>query len=204
MIIYCIFSVVDPHASKKQRRKSSRMSQPEMNLGAASEGGDTMDIDSQDEESQTTEPRDARDDLINPFWLEDKVFGRGEVDYLSGGEIQFWKDLIEKYLYPLDNDKQKQVRALTFLRFKGQIIDILYVKQAKIANDLKELRNKSVFFFSVFNALFVLIVFMLTLHKDTLYIDWPFGARQNITYFEETDEVNHLKCNFHAKYLITT
>ena len=35
--------------------------------------------------------------------------GRGEVDYLSGIEIQFWKDLIEKYLHPLDADKKKQV-----------------------------------------------------------------------------------------------
>ena len=46
---------------------------------------------------------------------------------------------------------------------------------------MKELRNKSVFFFSLFNALFVLIVFMLTLHKDTLYIDWPFGVKENRT-----------------------
>ena len=42
-----------------------------------------------------------------------------------------------------------------------------------------------VFFFSVFNALFVLIVFMLTLHKDTLHIDWPFGVKENITYTED-------------------
>jgi chitin synthase len=57
--------------------------------------------------------------------------------------------------------------------------------QAKIQADLKELRNKSVFFFSVFNALFVLIVFMLTLHKDTLHIDWPFGIKENITITED-------------------
>ena len=40
------------------------------------------------------------------------VFSRGEVDYLSGSEIAFWTDLIEKYLYPLDADKQKQVRHI--------------------------------------------------------------------------------------------
>lgn len=57
--------------------------------------------------------------------------------------------------------------------------------QAKIQSELKELRNKSVFFFSVFNALFVLIVFMLTLHKDTLHIDWPFGIKENITITED-------------------
>ena len=53
--------------------------------------------------------------------------------------------------------------------------------QAKTAEGLKELRNKAVFFFAVFNALFVLIVFMLTLHKDSLYIDWPFGGKENRT-----------------------
>ena len=37
----------------------------------------------------------------------------------------------------------------------------------------------------MFNALFVLIVFMLTLHKDTLYINWPFGVKENITYTED-------------------
>ena len=51
-----------------------------------------------------------RDDLINPFWIEDRDLGRGEVDYLSGAEIQFWKDLIEKYLHPLDDDKVKKVK----------------------------------------------------------------------------------------------
>ena len=50
---------------------------------------------------------------------------------------------------------------------------------------MTELRNKAVFFFSVFNALFVLIVFMLTLHKDTLHIDWPFGVKENITITED-------------------
>ena len=56
---------------------------------------------------------------------------------------------------------------------------------------MTELRNKAVFFFSVFNALFVLIVFMLTLHKDTLHIDWPFGVKENITITE--DEQVHFK-----------
>merc|ERR1712025_896455 len=112
----------------------------------------------------TTEHREDRDDLINPFWIEDKDLGRGEVDYMSGPEIQFWKDLIEKYLFPIDKDK---------------------AKQALIAAGLKELRDKSVFFFAMFNALFVLIVFMLTLNKDILHIDWPFGVKENITITED-------------------
>ena len=78
-------------------------------LNNVSEAGETMDLDSETEESEVTEPREERDQLINPFWLEDKDLGKGEVDYLSGLEVQFWKDLIEKYLHPLDADKQKQV-----------------------------------------------------------------------------------------------
>ena len=48
--------------------------------------------------------------MINPYWVEDsKNLGRGEIDYLSGAEVQFWKDLIDKYLFPLDADSKKQV-----------------------------------------------------------------------------------------------
>ena len=61
--------------------------------------------------------------------------------------------------------------------------------QARIANDLIELRNKSVFFFIMFNALFILIVFLLQLNKGALHVDWPLGVKTNITYIEETSEV---------------
>ena len=65
---------------------------------------------SQDDESEASEPQEERDDLINPYWVEDsKNLGRGEIDYLSGAEVQFWKDLIDKYLFPLDADSKKQV-----------------------------------------------------------------------------------------------
>ena len=71
--------------------------------------------------------------------------------------------------------------------------------QDKIAAGLKELRNKAVFFFSMFNALFVLIVFMLTLHKDTLYINWPFGVKENITYTED-EHVRNCRLVLESKY----
>ena len=78
-------------------------------MTAVSEGGESVDMDTEEDASHTTEPKEERDDLINPFWIEDRDLGRGEVDYLSGPEVQFWKDLIEKYLYPIDADKTKQV-----------------------------------------------------------------------------------------------
>ena len=75
----------------------------------------------QDDESETSEPKEERDDLINPYWIEDsKNLGRGEIDYLSGGEVQFWKDLIDKYLYPLDADSKKQVSKFQSFYNAGQ------------------------------------------------------------------------------------
>lgn len=62
-------------------------------------------------------------------------------------------------------------------------------EQARVAQDLLDLRNKSVFAFFMFNSLFVLIVFLLQLNKDKLHIEWPFGIKTNITYVEETSEV---------------
>ena len=102
---------------------------------------------------------------------------------MSGVEITFWKDLIEKYLHPIDADKQRE---------------------KKIAEGLTELRNKSVFFFSVFNALFVLIVFMLTLHKDTLHIDWPFGVKENITITEDEQVIIFSLIIFLSLHLLAT
>lgn len=63
--------------------------------------------------------------------------------------------------------------------------------QARIASDLKELRNSSVFAFFMVNALFVLIVFLLQLNKDNIHIKWPLGVKTNITYDETTQEVGN-------------
>ena len=64
--------------------------------------------DSSESESSTV-PRDERDFLTNPYWIEDPDLKKGEVDFLSSAETQFWKDLIDKYLYPIDQDKDEQV-----------------------------------------------------------------------------------------------
>uniref|UniRef100_A0A2R5LAW3 Putative conserved plasma membrane protein n=3 Tax=Ornithodoros turicata TaxID=34597 RepID=A0A2R5LAW3_9ACAR len=118
--------------------------------------------------SEQLEPRQERDDLINPYWIEDKELKRGEVEYLPGAEIQFWKDLVEKYLYPIDENKQEQ---------------------ARIASNLKELRNRVVFAFFMLNALFILIVFLLQLNKKQLHVNWPLGVKTNITFVPDTSQV---------------
>nr|CAD7258371.1 unnamed protein product [Timema shepardi] len=112
-------------------------------------------------------PRQQRDDMINPYWIEDKDLKKGEVDFITSSETLFWKDLLDKYLHPIDENKEEK---------------------ARIASDLKELRNSSVFFFFMLNALFVLIVFLLQLSKDKIHVRWPLGVKTNITYNEETQE----------------
>lgn len=48
--------------------------------------------------------------MINPYWIEDADLKKGEVDFLSQSELSFWKDLIDKYLYPIDENKEEKVK----------------------------------------------------------------------------------------------
>ncbi|XP_014471699.1 PREDICTED: uncharacterized protein LOC106742874 isoform X1 [Dinoponera quadriceps] len=165
---------VDPHAGR--RRASSVGSRTADHLDAIGEDpaeDDNSNSETETVASQNTEAnRNGSNFLSRPYWLNDEGLKKGEVDVLSMQEEQFWKDLLEKYLYPIDEDK---------------------AEKARIAGDLIELRNKSVFAFLMFNALFVLIVFLLQLNKDQLHVIWPLGVKTNITYVEETSEVHITK-----------
>ncbi|XP_046803682.1 chitin synthase chs-2 isoform X2 [Lucilia cuprina] len=158
----------DQHSHRHGRRRTTSSGSKDHHLlsSVAEKSGD----ESEESDTDTSvEPKQERDFLTNPYWIEDPDLRKGEVDFLSSAELQFWKDLIDKYLFPIDNDP---------------------VEQARIAKDLKELRDSSVFFFFMVNALFVLIVFLLQLNKDNIHVKWPFGVRTNITYDESTQEVH--------------
>ncbi|XP_055379222.1 chitin synthase chs-2 isoform X1 [Condylostylus longicornis] len=166
---------LDPHGHSTHghghhRRRTTSSGSKDHHLAAVAEkDGNESDTSSAESSAPNTEDRDF---LTNPYWIEDPELRKGEVDFMSSSEIQFWKDLIDKYLYPIDQDKEEQ---------------------ARIAVDLKELRNTSVFSFFMINALFVLIVFLLQLNKDNLHVKWPFGVKTNITYDETTQEVHITK-----------
>ncbi|CAG9769089.1 unnamed protein product [Ceutorhynchus assimilis] len=169
-----IEKVIDPsgHATRKRSMSASSRHGDHHHLSAVNEE-ETEDASGEsDSESTSTVPHNKRDDLVNPYWIEDPDVGKGEVEYLSSNEMIFWKDLLAKYLYPLDENKEEK---------------------ARIASDLKELRDQSVFAFFMLNALFVLIVFLLTLKKDYLHIKWPFGVKTNITFDESTQGVSITK-----------
>ncbi|XP_014369973.2 chitin synthase chs-2 isoform X2 [Papilio machaon] len=162
---------VDPHGLNRGRKLSvgpRGSNAGDHQLDPLAEGPEEDNDLSSEADTMSTAPRERRDDLINPYWIEDPDLKKGEVDFLSQAETQFWKDLIDKYLYPIDANKEEQ---------------------ARIARDLIELRNKSVFAFVMFNALFILIVFLLQLNKDQLHVIWPLGVKTNITYIEDTGEV---------------
>ena len=46
-----------------------------------------------------------------------------------------------------------------------------------------------VFFFLMINAVFVLAIFLLQNNKDTIYIEWPFDAKYNMTYIQDRTEI---------------
>ncbi|XP_046481507.1 chitin synthase chs-2-like isoform X1 [Neodiprion pinetum] len=167
-----ISKAIDPqgHAPRQRRVSFTRPGGEATNLDDENPTNkDQVESDTESTVSQNTEGERDRTFLVSPYWLEDEDLKKGEVDFLSPQEEQFWKDILEKYLFPIDEDKAEKTR---------------------IAGDLKELRDKSFFAFFMLNALFVMIVFLMQLNKDDLHIEWPWGIQTNITYDETALEVN--------------
>ena len=79
-----------------------------------------------------------------------------EIDYLEPRETDFFQKMIDRYLYPLVEDK---------------------TYQAKVARDLKALRNNGCFAFFMINALWMVIIFHLQLVqykvRDYIYVPIP-------------------------------
>jgi len=104
---------VDPHASGR-RRASSIGSRTADHLGAIGEDpaeNEECQSDTDSVTSQNTEGNcDGNNFPTKPYWLSDDGLKKGEVDVLSLHEEQFWKDLLEKYLYPIDEDKAEKVK----------------------------------------------------------------------------------------------
>jgi chitin synthase len=123
---------VDPTSGR--RRASSIGSRTADHLGAIGEDpaedeegqSDTDSITSQNTEGN----RDANNFPTKPYWLSDDGLKKGEVDVLSLHEEQFWKDLLEKYLYPIDEDKAEKVKRRSGdLRFVYKTLSTNFTKR---------------------------------------------------------------------------
>ncbi|KAL6262075.1 hypothetical protein P5V15_007171 [Pogonomyrmex californicus] len=119
-------------------------------------------------EISATSSQDQSSFLISPYWLQDERMRKGMVDFLSNDEEEFWKDLIGKYLRPIESDEESH---------------------NKITQELMNSRDAYLLRFFMINALFVLIVFLMQLNKDTLHLQWPLGIKYNITFNSKRIEI---------------
>ncbi len=118
-------------------------------------------------EENETETKLNGDDLLNPYWMEDKHLRSCDVAYLQPSELQFWNELINKYLYPFENNNDFR---------------------ARFGSELTKFRNVVLFAYFMINALFLVIVFSLQLNKDKIHVGWNLGFRENITIIAHINE----------------
>ncbi|KAM3596267.1 uncharacterized protein V6R79_011449 [Siganus canaliculatus] len=111
------------------------------------------DISIQEEEQRQLEPTF---ELPTYSWITQLMEASADMqlgeDTLDQEEETFWKDLQEKYLEPLKDDKEKQ---------------------KKIASELRELRNKINFAFFILNAIWLVATFTLQLFEASFTIRIP-------------------------------
>ncbi|CAM4747857.1 unnamed protein product [Rotaria magnacalcarata] len=88
-----------------------------------------------------------RDELVNPAWIFHESLLDSEVVMLDPREVKFFQELIERYLYPLVEDKDHQ---------------------KKIVRDLKSLRNNGCFIFFMINTLWLVIIFSFQLVSERI------------------------------------
>ena len=147
-------------AGSSIRRKSSFRSKK--SLGSVMEGSERSsypmdeenhdaydDYDENDDFNETVRENE-RDDEKNPYWIDDDDLKDGPIDFLKGSEINFWKELIKKYLEPLQmSAKEKDQQA----------------------NELRGYRDELVFTFLMINVLYIVLVTMLQFQAN-LQINW--------------------------------
>lgn len=161
---------VDPAPQTQQRRRTTiRISKRDLDPLMEDEENNLDEDTDSFTDNEDTEPKELRDDEVTPYWIDHHPeMKKGVVDFLDSKEEQFWKDLIDKYLYVLIKDANKE---------------------KKIKQELKDLRDISVFAFFMLNALFVLVIFLLQLSKDQIHLNWPFSVKSNITFDSNNSEI---------------
>ncbi|ESO87527.1 hypothetical protein LOTGIDRAFT_127517 [Lottia gigantea] len=89
----------------------------------------------------------AEESVKDESWISGETFGDGPMIFLDARENRFWEQLIKKYLYPINEDKEHQ---------------------EKIASDLKSLRNNVVFGFFMVSSLWVALSMQLEVLQGEL------------------------------------
>lgn len=74
------------------------------------------DTETESETSECTFTNNNQEDpnyVINPYWIQDKHLKNGKIDFLSYAEEEFWRQLIKKYLHPIEIDMERQVSVIS-------------------------------------------------------------------------------------------
>lgn len=95
--------------------------------------------------------------------MSDRAVKNCALEYMDEEETSFWIELIDTYLYPLE-----EVAA----------------EKKRVKQKLRELRDLVVLAFFMINSMYVLIVFLLQLKKSILYVEWPWGNHGEILKLE--------------------
>lgn len=158
--------------SGMSRRRSSTGGRNRRSLGSVPENAESLedersthesevqlgDESSDESEHESEQNKIERNDDTNPYWIEDEDLKKGPVDYLPGTEINFWRDLIEKYLKPLEMTKKEKD------------------DQAK---ELKDYRDTIIFTFVMINVLYIVGVSMLQVQAN-LTLKWTVFSRWDV------------------------
>ncbi|XP_054166652.1 chitin synthase chs-2-like [Oppia nitens] len=98
-----------------------------------------------------------RNVFIKTIWTQDKCFEKFIQQELDAEEQEFWRQLIDLYLKPLEKNS---------------------VHEKKVEFELKELRMKIASAFGLLNSLFILLVLLLQMHKNVF--EWKINIGNNV------------------------
>ncbi|XP_065940998.1 chitin synthase chs-2 isoform X2 [Magallana gigas] len=155
--------VVEENKPKKKEKKSVRFS----------DKNEEKELEEFDEETYMEQKveKKKRDDLVNPAWVEDETFSGGELMQMNIEERNFWEGFVNKYLYPLEKNKEKEKKDL---------------------ENLMELRNNVCGGMALINILWVAINFMFQYKKPTV-IDIPLSYGKEEEDLDKQQAENVLK-----------
>lgn len=132
-----------------------------------------VNVDEEKMQQNTNEIKETKQIKYNtPRWIFDDNLQKAPVHYIDNDEEIFWNKFIKLYLQPLLEDKKKK---------------------KEISRELINLRNKAVFGFGIINLIFVLLVYLLQLHKDILSISIVTGEKYNGTEHFDDDKNRFIK-----------
>ncbi|XP_041375046.1 chitin synthase chs-2-like [Gigantopelta aegis] len=102
--------------------------------------------DIQEESTKTQQPEVFQLTSAEPMWIDDSTLGNGQLDTLNTEEKTFWDELIEEYLYPIEENVEHKKAMQT---------------------ELLELRNRTCLFFFLINGLFIILISTLQLVSES-------------------------------------